>query len=161
MGCTTHRPSMEPNHHGKLKQTGRRHVSRFVHPPSVFTNFSSVAVRHRFLYTSSSSSASVFVSLALAAENRLFSLVLLHFWIIVAGLAMAEAMEGSVDHLAGERATAQFDVQSMKVYLAGGEHEYAVSTKMAKLVAEDPVSLTPHLLLLLCSRKRRRFKNHN
>jgi len=47
-------------------------------------------------------------------------------------------MEGSVDHLAGERATAQFDVQSMKVYLAGGEHEYAVSTKMAKLVAEDP-----------------------
>lgn len=76
---------------------------------------------------------------------------------------MAEAMEGSVDHLAGERATAQFDVQSMKVYLAGGEHEYAVSTKMAKLVAEDPVSLTTLPLLFSSSSllEEEKKKNNN
>ncbi|XP_024394934.1 peroxisomal acyl-coenzyme A oxidase 1 [Physcomitrium patens] len=44
-----------------------------------------------------------------------------------------------LDHLAGERAMAQFDLQAMKVYLAGGQREYEISTKMAQLVANDPV----------------------
>ena len=45
----------------------------------------------------------------------------------------------AVDHLAGERARAQFDVQAMKVYLAGGPHEFEIATRMAQLVANDPV----------------------
>lgn len=45
----------------------------------------------------------------------------------------------AVDHLAGERAMAQFDVQAMKVYLAGGQREYEISSRMAQLVANDPV----------------------
>lgn len=45
----------------------------------------------------------------------------------------------AMDHLAGERATAQFDVQAMKVYLAGGQREHEIATRMAQLVANDPV----------------------
>ena len=45
----------------------------------------------------------------------------------------------AVDYLAEERVTAQFDVQTMKVYLAGGQREHEIATKMAHLVANDPV----------------------
>lgn len=47
----------------------------------------------------------------------------------------------AVDHLAEERATAQFDVETMKVYLAGGQREHDIGQKMAQLVANDPVSI--------------------
>lgn len=45
----------------------------------------------------------------------------------------------AVDHLAEERATAQFDVETMKVYLAGGQREHDIGQKMAQLVANDPI----------------------
>jgi hypothetical protein len=47
-------------------------------------------------------------------------------------------MEG-VDYLAHERATAQFDVESMKIVWAGSKHELDMSDRMARLVASDPV----------------------
>lgn len=50
-------------------------------------------------------------------------------------MAMAE-----VDHLAGERATAGFDVEEMKVAWAGSRHAVHVADRMARLVASDPVS---------------------
>ncbi len=46
-----------------------------------------------------------------------------------------------LDYLAEERAGAQFHVHSMKIFLAGGQHEYEVSTRIANLVANDPVPL--------------------
>lgn len=63
-------------------------------------------------------------------------------------MEMVEENErAGVDHLAGERANAQFDLHSMKIYFAGGEHEYAVATKVGDMVAKDPVwaSLTGYL----------------
>ncbi len=53
-----------------------------------------------------------------------------------------------VDYLAEERAGAQFHVHSMKIFLAGGQHEYEVSTRIANLVANDPVPLS--LSVSLC-----------
>jgi len=55
-----------------------------------------------------------------------------------------------VDYLAEERAGAQFHVHSMKIFLAGGQHEYEVSTRIANLVANDPVPLCLSLSLSLC-----------
>ncbi|KAG8094182.1 hypothetical protein GUJ93_ZPchr0012g20579 [Zizania palustris] len=46
---------------------------------------------------------------------------------------------GEVDHLAGERATALFDVDRMKVAWAGSRHAVDVADRMARLVASDPV----------------------
>ncbi|VAH70000.1 unnamed protein product [Triticum turgidum subsp. durum] len=46
---------------------------------------------------------------------------------------------GKADHLAGERATAQFDVDGMKVAWAGSRHAVEVADRMACLVASDPV----------------------
>ncbi len=54
-----------------------------------------------------------------------------------------------VDYLAEERAGAQFHVHSMKIFLAGGQHEYEVSTRIANLVANDPVPLSVSLSLSL------------
>ncbi len=54
-----------------------------------------------------------------------------------------------VDYLAEERAGAQFDVHSMKIFLAGGQHEYEVSTRIANLVANDPVPLCVSLCVSL------------
>lgn len=48
-------------------------------------------------------------------------------------------MEG-VDHLADERNKAQFDVDEMKIVWAGSRDAFEVSDRMAKLVANDPVS---------------------
>ncbi|KAG8094153.1 hypothetical protein GUJ93_ZPchr0012g22070 [Zizania palustris] len=45
---------------------------------------------------------------------------------------------GEVDHLAGERAAAQFDVDRMKVAWAGSRHAVDVADRMARL-ASDPV----------------------
>ncbi|KAI5020101.1 hypothetical protein ZWY2020_044989 [Hordeum vulgare] len=42
-------------------------------------------------------------------------------------------------HLAGERATAHFDVDAMKVAWAGSRHAVEVADRMARLVASDPV----------------------
>jgi hypothetical protein len=53
-----------------------------------------------------------------------------------------------VDYLAEERAGAQFHVHSMKIFLAGGQHEYEVSRRIANLVANDPVPLS--LSVSLC-----------
>jgi hypothetical protein len=53
-------------------------------------------------------------------------------------MAMMDAVE--VDHLAAERAAAQFDVQGMKVAWAGSRHAVEVADRMARLVASDPVS---------------------
>ncbi|CAM6021334.1 unnamed protein product [Sphagnum balticum] len=53
------------------------------------------------------------------------------------GIVEREVKE--VDYLAEERAGAQFHVHSMKIFLAGGQHEYEVSTRIASLVANDPV----------------------
>ncbi len=55
----------------------------------------------------------------------------------------------AVDYLAEERAGAQFHVHSMKIFLAGGQHEYEVSTRIANLVANDPVPLSVSLSLSL------------
>ncbi len=52
-----------------------------------------------------------------------------------------------VDYLAEERAGAQFHVHSMKIFLAGGQHEHEVSTRIANLVANDPVPLSLSLSL--------------
>jgi hypothetical protein len=54
-----------------------------------------------------------------------------------------------VDYLAEERAGAQFHVHSMKIFLAGGQHEYEVSTRIANLVANDPVLLSVCLSVCL------------
>ncbi len=54
-----------------------------------------------------------------------------------------------VDYLAEERAGAQFHVHSMKIFLAGGQHEYEVSTRIANLVANDPVPLCLSLCVFL------------
>jgi hypothetical protein len=56
---------------------------------------------------------------------------------------MAVVDGGEVDHLAGERATAQFDVDGMKVAWAGSRHAVEVNDRMARLVASDPVSVHP------------------
>lgn len=45
-----------------------------------------------------------------------------------------------VDHLANERNTAQFDVESMKIIWAGSQHTLEVSERISRLVASDPVS---------------------
>lgn len=58
---------------------------------------------------------------------------------------MAESFlqEGGVDFLADERKKSQFDVDALKIVWAGGEDEFEVSDRMARLVASDPViSLT-------------------
>jgi hypothetical protein len=56
------------------------------------------------------------------------------------GMEMIGEKEGAgVDYLAEERAGAQFDLHSMKLFLAGGQHAYDVSKRMADLVANDPV----------------------
>ncbi|KAM0920534.1 hypothetical protein ACQ4PT_007478 [Festuca glaucescens] len=52
---------------------------------------------------------------------------------------MAMLDGGVLDHLAGERATAQFDVDGMKVAWAGSRHAVEVNDRMALLVASDPV----------------------
>jgi hypothetical protein len=56
-------------------------------------------------------------------------------------MAMTDAVE--VDHLAAERAAAQFDVEEMKVAWAGSRHAVEVADRMARLVASDPVSSSP------------------
>ena len=56
---------------------------------------------------------------------------------------MATLDGGEVDHLAGERAAAQFDVDAMKVAWAGSRHAVEVNDRMARLVASDPVSTQP------------------
>jgi hypothetical protein len=56
------------------------------------------------------------------------------------GMEMIAEKEGAgVDYLAEERAGVQFDLHSMKLFLAGGQHAYDVSNRMANLVANDPV----------------------
>jgi hypothetical protein len=56
------------------------------------------------------------------------------------GMEMIAEKEGAgVDYLAEERAGLQFDLHSMKLFLAGGQHAYDVSKRMANLVANDPV----------------------
>ncbi|GJN01185.1 hypothetical protein PR202_ga18431 [Eleusine coracana subsp. coracana] len=52
-------------------------------------------------------------------------------------MAMVDATE--VDHLAAERAAAQFDVEEMKVAWAGSRHAVEIADRMARLVASDPV----------------------
>ncbi|CAK9217123.1 unnamed protein product [Sphagnum troendelagicum] len=52
---------------------------------------------------------------------------------------IGEKEGAGVDYLAEERAGAQFDLHSMKLFLAGGQHAYDVSKRMADLVANDPV----------------------
>jgi hypothetical protein len=58
-------------------------------------------------------------------------------------------MEG-VDYLAHERATAQFDVESMKVVWAGSKHELDVSDRMARIVASDPVIIVFLFFFQIC-----------
>jgi hypothetical protein len=60
---------------------------------------------------------------------------------------MEGGVGGEVDHLAGERATAQFDVEHMKVAWAGSRHAVDVADRMARLVASDPVTITFSLFL--------------
>uniref|UniRef100_A0A453Q9U7 Uncharacterized protein n=1 Tax=Aegilops tauschii subsp. strangulata TaxID=200361 RepID=A0A453Q9U7_AEGTS len=66
---------------------------------------------------------------------------------------MAADGGGEPDHLAGERATAQFDVDGMKVAWAGSRHAVEVADRMARLVASDPVraAATPIPPISLCS----------
>ncbi|CAN1259018.1 Peroxisomal acyl-coenzyme A oxidase 1 [Linum perenne] len=45
---------------------------------------------------------------------------------------------GGVDHLAGERNKAQFDVDEMKVVWAGSRRDFELSDRIARLVASDP-----------------------
>ncbi|KAB1216989.1 Peroxisomal acyl-coenzyme A oxidase 1 [Morella rubra] len=47
-------------------------------------------------------------------------------------------MEG-VDHLAGERSKAQFDVEELKIVWAGSRHNFELSDRISRLVASDPV----------------------
>ncbi|KAI4364840.1 hypothetical protein MLD38_020878 [Melastoma candidum] len=63
---------------------------------------------------------------------------------------------GAPDYLAGERQTAEFDVESMKVTWAGSRHALEVSDRMARLVASDPVFRKDNRVML--SRKEL-FKN--
>lgn len=49
-----------------------------------------------------------------------------------------EDLEGGVDFLADERKKAQFDLESMKILWAGGQHRFQVADRMARLVASDP-----------------------
>lgn len=49
----------------------------------------------------------------------------------------------AVDHLAAERKKAQFDVEAMKIVWAGSKHAFDVSDRMARIVASDPVFLSP------------------
>lgn len=58
-------------------------------------------------------------------------------------------MEVGADHLAGERQTAEFDVDSMKVVWAGSPHALDVSDRMARFVASDPVRPPPLSLCFL------------
>ncbi|XP_074304778.1 peroxisomal acyl-coenzyme A oxidase 1-like [Silene latifolia] len=48
-------------------------------------------------------------------------------------------IEGGVDYLCDERKSAKFDVEAMKIMWAGGEHQFQVADRMARLVASDPV----------------------
>lgn len=61
-------------------------------------------------------------------------------------MAAAAAGGGEPNHLAEERATAQFDVDGMKVAWAGSCHAVEVADRMARLVASDPVSSNPNPL---------------
>lgn len=54
-------------------------------------------------------------------------------------ILLDEQMEG-VDHLSHERNKAQFDVNDMKIVWAGSREAFEVSDRMARLVANDPVS---------------------
>eukprot|EP00250_Pteridium_aquilinum_P017481 c2364_g1_i1 orf=79-2094(+) len=55
-------------------------------------------------------------------------------------MAMVQVGEcASVDHLALERSTAEFDVQAMKVVWAGSLANLELSQRIAQLVANDPV----------------------
>ena len=56
--------------------------------------------------------------------------------------ATMEGLEGGVDYLADERKKTQFDVDAMKIFWAGGRHEFQVADRIARLVASDPVSIT-------------------
>lgn len=59
-----------------------------------------------------------------------------------------EDLEGGVDFLADERKKAQFDLESMKILWAGGQHRFQVADRMARLVASDPVRLFYRFLTL-------------
>uniref|UniRef100_A0A1D1Z8Z8 Acyl-coenzyme A oxidase n=1 Tax=Anthurium amnicola TaxID=1678845 RepID=A0A1D1Z8Z8_9ARAE len=45
---------------------------------------------------------------------------------------------GLVDHLAGERSKARFDVDAMKIVWAGSQHAFDVSDRISRIVASDP-----------------------
>ncbi|KAK9698815.1 hypothetical protein RND81_08G133000 [Saponaria officinalis] len=47
-------------------------------------------------------------------------------------------IQGGVDFLAEERKSAKFDVDAMKIMWAGGQHQFQVADRMARLVASDP-----------------------
>ncbi|KAE8783856.1 Peroxisomal acyl-coenzyme A oxidase 1 [Hordeum vulgare] len=49
-------------------------------------------------------------------------------------------------HLAGERATAHFDVDAMNVAWAGSRHAVEVADRIARIIASDPVSTAAHPL---------------
>ncbi|CAN0908439.1 Peroxisomal acyl-coenzyme A oxidase 1 [Linum grandiflorum] len=63
---------------------------------------------------------------------------------------------GGVDHLAGERNKAQFDVDQMKIVWAGSRHDFDLSDRIARLVASDPAFRKDNRVML--SRKEL-FKN--
>ncbi|KAJ7299812.1 hypothetical protein O6H91_Y145000 [Diphasiastrum complanatum] len=54
-------------------------------------------------------------------------------------VAAAPKESGVVDYLADERRQAQFDLQAMKILLAGGEQELLLNKRMDSIVANDPV----------------------
>ncbi|KAK9716339.1 hypothetical protein RND81_06G226700 [Saponaria officinalis] len=45
---------------------------------------------------------------------------------------------GAVDYLGDERKSAKFDVEAMKILWAGGQHQFEIADRMARLVATDP-----------------------
>lgn len=61
----------------------------------------------------------------------------------MADTALPFSLDGGVDYLADERKKAQFDVDAMKIVWAGGQREFEISDRMARLVASDPVNSLP------------------
>ncbi|KAJ8436310.1 hypothetical protein Cgig2_005234 [Carnegiea gigantea] len=59
-----------------------------------------------------------------------------------------EALEGGADYLADERKKTQFDVDAMKIFWAGGRHEFQIADRMARLVASDPEFKKDHRAML-------------
>lgn len=83
-----------------------------------------------------------------ARELRLFFTIFPpeeSFWLSC--LAIGEVrrrMEApAVDHLAAERKKGRFDVEAMKIVWAGSKHAFGVADRMARIVASDPVFLSP------------------